>query len=158
MRRFFLVFAALCTVIVLGVGGLMGYVAYRGSALDAEGQAYVDQALADIGKRWDVDDLITRASPALMSHASRSQLDAMFQRLARFGGLVHCDTAKGSTSTFVSIGGASTFRAHYEADARFQNGPLHFRVDLTKLNGKWMIDGFHVDAGAGPTKPADARI
>jgi hypothetical protein len=145
MRRFFFVLGIVFCVLIVAVGGLVGFVAHRGYGLDAESKVYVDQAVVDIGKNWDQTELLRRASPDLLRKASPAQIAALFQQLARFGHLVHYDGAKGQANMSLMFGSGARTSAHYEATAMFENGPLALRIDLSKKDERWMIDGFHVD-------------
>jgi hypothetical protein len=144
MRRFLLTLGVACTIVILLVGGLVGVVAYRGSALDKEGNAYVDQAVVDVSKNWDSRELLRRASPEYLSRTSPEQLAALFQNFEKLGHLVHYDGALGQT-TMSFFSRDSGLRAHYEANATFENGRARFRIDLSKHDERWMIDGFFVD-------------
>jgi hypothetical protein len=145
MRRFFYVVGALCTLIVVVVVGLIAVTAYLGSGMDAASRAYVDRAVVDIGQHWDRMELLNRASPTLRAQASPDKVASLFEQLTKLGKLVHYDGAKGQATMSFIIRGDSGTRAHYEADATFENGPAHFRFDLSKHDKQWMIDSFFVD-------------
>jgi hypothetical protein len=158
MRRVFHALGVVFAAIIVIVAGLIGFTAYRGSALDTEAKTYVDQAVIDVGKNWDKAELLKRASPDLLSQVSPGQITTLFQNLGRFGPLVHYDGAKGQAVMSVSTGSGAVVRAHYEANATFQNGPVHFRIDLSKHDERWMIDGFFVDLSPPATNPVSRTL
>ena len=145
MRRIFYGLGIVFTALIVVAFGLVGFAAYKGSGLDSESKAYVDRAVIDVGTKWDTAELLKRASPDLLTHSSPDQLKALFQTLGGFGALVHYDGSEGQATMSASIGSGSTVRAHYDANATFKNGPAHFRIDLSKRDDRWMIDGFFVD-------------
>jgi hypothetical protein len=158
MRRIFYVLGVAFAVIIVGGGGLVGFAAYRGSGLDKESKAYVDQAVIDIGKKWDPTELVNRSSPSLLKIVSPEQFATLFQQLAKFGKFIHYDGATGQATMKVMMGGGSGVSAHYDASATFENGPAHFRIDLSKRSDRWMIDGFYVDVTPPAAKPVGKTI
>ncbi len=157
MRRLLYALGLIFAVIIIAVTGFVGFAAYRGSALDVESKAYVDQVVVAVGKGWDQTEILRRASPDLLKHVSSEQIAASVQQLAKLGNLVHYDGAKGQATILFSTRDGSTVRAHYEASATFKNGPTRFRIDLSKHGEQWMIDGFFYDVNpitmAPVTKP-----
>ena len=145
MRRLFYVLGIVFSVIIIGVVGLVGLAIRQGSALDTQSKAYIERAIADIGKDWDRTELIKRASPGLLEKASGEQIEVLFQHLRGSGGLRHYDGAKGQAVMSVFVGSGSTVRAHYEAKATFRSGAARFRIDLLRVHEQWMVDGFFVD-------------
>jgi hypothetical protein len=143
MRRLFYILGIVFVVLIVGIGGLVGFAAYRGAGLDAESKAYVDQAVVDIGQKWDKTELQKRASPALLRAVSPEQIATLFDNLAKFGKLTHYDGATGQS--IMKVGTDAGVSAHYVANATFENGPAHFRIDLLKIGDRWMIEGFYVD-------------
>ena len=150
MRRLFYTLGVVFAVLILIAGGLVGFAFYRRNAMDTESKAYVDQAVTDVGRTWDKSELLKRASPELLKRASADQIANLFQQLKSLGRLVHYDGSKGDAMMTFWIGKQTTTRAHYEAKATFENGPAHFRVDVSKLHGQWMIDGFFVNYNRTP--------
>ena len=144
MKRFLFSLGVAFAIVILLVGGLVGVTAYWGSALDKEGDAYVDQAIRDMSRNWDVRELLRRGAPELLSHESPEQLATLFQNLEKLGHLVHYDGALGQT-TMSFLSRDSGVRAHYEARATFEHGQAHFRIDLSKRDGHWTIAAFFVD-------------
>jgi hypothetical protein len=150
MRRLFYTLGAVSLVIVLGIGGLIGFAAIRGSGADAESKAYVDQAVVDISKNWDQEQLLRRASPGFMKAVSPQQISVLFDQLSKFGPLIHYNGANGQAISFFMLGSGYSVRAHYDAMATCQNGNARLRIDLSKNDGRWMIDSFYVDLSPPP--------
>jgi hypothetical protein len=153
MRRVFHVLGIAFVIVIASVGGLVAFAAWKGSGLDSECKAYVDQAIVDVGENWDKTQLIRRASPRLLRVVSPDQITTLFQQLTKFGPLVHYDGARGQATMKLAIVGDSGVTAHYEASATFANGHARFRIDLSKDNQHWVIDGFYVDLTPPVTAP-----
>jgi hypothetical protein len=154
MRRLFYVLGIVFVVLIVGIGGLVGFAAYRGAGLDAESKDYVDQAVVDIGQKWDKTELLKRASPNLLRAVSSEQIATLFDELARFGKLTHYSSATGQS--LIKVGTDAGVSAHYIANATFENGPARFRIDLIKIADRWMIEGFYVDLSP-PGKNVDTK-
>ena len=153
MRKFFyglgIVFAILIVVALIG-GVLVGL---KGAALDRESKAFVDSSVPAISMAWDEQQLIQRASPALLSSLKPGDLSATFDKLSQLGSFVKYDGANGQAN-IANWNGVTTISAAYVAKAKFQKGDATFRIVLTKQDGKWMINGFHVDlSGASNASP-----
>lgn len=162
MQWLFAILAVGIFAIALGAAviqvGLMGYgrVAIgQMPSLLAESRAYVDQAMVDITRNWDQAELVRRASPELLKHASPQQLSGLFRSFARFGNLIHYDGAQGKVIKTVVDTQGSEARAEYDATATFGNGPAHVIINLAKYDGRWMIEGFYV---RGPAPVANSSV
>jgi hypothetical protein len=116
-----------------------------------ESKEYIDSSIPAIIAGGEAE-LIKRASPELKTQIAESPLNDMFSRLTALGSLVEYDGSKGyatiSLGTKASIG--DTGRAHvyarYFAKATFKNGTVIYKVLLIRLDGHWLIHGFHVNA------------
>ena len=148
MRRLFYVLGIIFTVIVVGLVGPIGTAIHKGSALDADSKAFIEQTVAAVGKDWDQSELLKRASPELLKKASGEQIATLFQNWKNLGGLVHYDGARGQAMMSYFVRKGSTTRAHYEANAAFANGSARFRIDLSRRDTQWMIDGSFVDTSS----------
>jgi hypothetical protein len=148
MRRF--LYALGCVTLVALIAGFVGfgYLAYKGSELDAESRAFVDGAVPAIAEHWSRQELLDRATPELRANANPEQLQAMFEALSRLGRLVEYEGAKGQAMAAFIAGSESTVSGSYVARAKFEGGSAMFRIGLLKRDGHWMIHNFHVDPAA----------
>ena len=82
MKNFFIVLGSIfLAVIVLGAIGI-GFIAYRGNALDKESKAYADSAIPAIVTGWSQKELLARASPEFKQAVTSDQLIACSVGLA----------------------------------------------------------------------------
>jgi hypothetical protein len=150
MHRLLCILAAAFFIVLFSAGAFVGYVIHRGNNLNAESKAYVEQAVVDIGQNWDRQELIKRASPDLIANLSPQQIAQLFDPLAaRFGKLTRYDGQTGFAT--ITMGAGSKIIAHYDVAATFENGPVGFRIDLVKINDRWMIESFYVHLSLSST-------
>ena len=149
MRRLFFVLGSLALILIAVIAGGISILFYQGNALDRESKAYVDAAIPAITADWSSQQLLARATPELRANANPEQLNALFDRLSRYGHLVRYEGATGQANFFYKIGSGSTISAAYSAKAHFENGDLIFRIALMKRNGAWKIYGFHFEPVPG---------
>lgn len=145
MKKFLMIFGAIALVCVVALGGMIGWAAYRGSALDKESKAYVDDAVPAITRSWNKQELLDRAAPEFKAKIAPDQLTTIFASLAQFGPMIEYQGAKGDAAMSYGTEGFNGTSAQYEAKARFQNGSAIFRIALVKKDGRWMIVGFHAE-------------
>jgi hypothetical protein len=145
MRRFLYVLGALFLGI-LAVGGVsVAVVAYNGRALDTESKAFMDAEIPRIAQNWSEAELLNQAIPELRNSTSPEQIDSLFSSLRQAGTLVaYKGSSGGALMSYVS-GAGKTVSASYVARASFQSGTMIFRVALLKRDGRWLINGFHVE-------------
>jgi hypothetical protein len=139
-------------VLVLGAAGF-GYLAYQGSKLDHEAEAYSTGAVAAITGHWQAAELQSRASPELARSVSQDQLARMFGWFAGLGPLQDQPVCQGTSSVFASPSG-TRISGSYRCTAHYQAGAGTVEFALVKSSGVWLINGFQVFSPAlTPPKP-----
>jgi len=146
MKRLLCIVGAVSLVLFLAVGVGIAMLVHRGNALDSEAQAFVDTAVPAIATHWSRAELLDRAGPDFRSKTPPAQIDALFERFSQLGMLVRYEGARGQALMNYSTGAGSRLTASYVARAKFENGEATFRISLLKLDGRWTIQGFFVDA------------
>jgi hypothetical protein len=139
-----LVFAVL---IVLGVVGI-AVIVIKGTALDKESKAYVDEVapkiLADLRK----ETLFAYSSDELKNAAKPEEMDKLFAWLKRLG---QFKEYKGSTGQacigFLTQTGTVT-TGQYVAQAEFESGPAQVQITIVKRDGKWFLRLFRITSMA----------
>jgi hypothetical protein len=149
MRRFLIIFGAISlTVAIVAVSGL-AWIAYQGSKLDAESKAFVDEAVPAIVTHWDKDELLRRGSLKLRDGIRPEALRALFENFSGLGRLSAYEGAVGQSTMSYEPGSGGAVTALYEAKAKFENGRASIRLLLSKHNGQWMIENFHLEGAPG---------
>ena len=144
MKKLLIVLGSIFLVLmILGVVGI-GIVAVKGTALDKESKAYVDEAVPAILSGWDKQQLVSRASPEFMQAVKGDDLEKLFGMFHRLGTFKSYDGAKGDSNMSVTNNG-KVISAVYVANATFDTGPATVKISLIK-HDNWQILGFHVDS------------
>src|SRR5258705_5715655 len=142
MKKVFLVLGIAALFAIIGIG----IVAYRGTALDHESRAFVDESLPRILDGWNDEALIAVATPQLLRSASREDLDHVFATYMRLGRLLHYEPATGQATMSYTTKNGSEVTGRYVARAEFENGPASISVLITKRQEKWLIHGLQVNS------------
>ena len=132
-------------ILIIAVGGLVGYCAYIGSKLDSSSKAYVDASVPSIISTWSRNEFIKRVSPQFRKTTSDEQVGELFARLAeQLGSFQSYDGSKGDSNVFYTTQDGKVITASYTATATFQNGKIDIQIKLIQINEEWLILGFHV--------------
>src|SRR6266540_1260089 len=132
MKKFFIVLGSIfLAFIVLGAIGI-GFIAYRGNALDKESKAYADSAIPPIITGWSQKEL----------------LDRVFRWFSGLGQLQKCEPAQGQALMSATTQTGKMISAQYTAKATFQKGEATIKLGLIKHVDQWQILNFHVDSPA----------
>ncbi len=134
-------------VVLVGIAGaLFGYVAYKGSTLDASSKAYVDESVRAIVSTWSKPELLKRASPQLRKVIQANQLDQLFGKLSQLGAFQNYEGSKGDANVSLTTQAGEVITATYVATARFEKGPAEVRIRLIQNDGHWQILNFFVNS------------
>jgi hypothetical protein len=149
MRKFFFYFGVVAAAVLVLAVVLTGYAIYQGGRLEADAKPYVDDAVVTITAHWKSDELRARATPELLKSAGDEQLHTLFDAFSTLGPLVdyHGAQSNGWRST-TTIAGGTIVTADFSAHARYAKGDATIQLSLVKVDGRWMINGFHVDSPA----------
>jgi hypothetical protein len=145
VRKFLQVIGAISLIFYCLVGIGVGIIFYKTHGFDKESKAYIDSAIPAIAANWNQGQLLSRVTPDFRKVTSADQLAGILDTLSTLGSLVQYEGAKGGSTFSYTITNGEQISALYVAKAKFQNGSATFRVFLVRLNGQWMIEGFHAD-------------
>jgi len=146
MRRSLLILGALVLLIVVAAGTSAGVLVHRTRVLQAQSKAFVDIAVPAIAASWNKEQLLDRATPALLGQISSADLAALPVLSSQLGALAEYQGATGKVNWLSLTGFGGPISASYVAKASFTNGVATFQFTLVKLAGRWMIDHFHIDS------------
>jgi len=138
------------SIVVLIVGGAIAAFVLLGDSgkLNAESKAYADDAVVAISTKWNREELLRRAAPALRESLKPDDLDNLFAALNTLGPLVEYQGAQGQAHAQATIRTGKQVSAKYLASARFERGIAQIELSLIKPEADWMIVGFHVHSPA----------
>jgi hypothetical protein len=115
--------------------------------LNKEAAAYIADNLPKIVDRWDAQNLVDRADPALMAGGAtrRRQFDEMYAKFQKLGALKHLDTPEGGGLYFgeFTVKGMHPSKpvGSYKVQADFENGHATISIQLVRVNKEWKVFG-----------------
>ncbi len=150
MKKFLSILGGLFLVLVLAVGGFIGYAANQGRELDASSKAYIEANVPPVISTWSKDELLKRSSPQLLKaiNGKPEQLDQLFQKLSKLGAVRSFGDVRGDSYVSYTIQNGKVTTAAYVAAAKFENGEGNIKVRLIQspASGQWQFLFFYVDS------------
>jgi hypothetical protein len=139
-----------CIFAVLIVLGVIGFavLAVKGTALDEESKAYVDEVIPRILANLNKEALFQYASDELKNSASPEEFDKVFNFFAKLGQFKEYKDSSGQANMSFTTERGKEITGIYEAQAEFENGPATIKITIVKKGGNWAVSGFHIDSTA----------
>ena len=148
MKKTLMILGGIFAVLILAGVVIFSILAVKGSALDEESKAYVDDVtpiiLADLNK----ETLFQYASDELINSASEEEFDKIFKWLAKLGQFEYYEGSNGQASILVSPKKGKQIAAKYQAKAEFETGPATITITAVKKGDNWQLIGFHINSMA----------
>lgn len=135
----------LVIVIVAVIG--FAIIATKGSALDKESKAYVDEVVPMILTDLNQETLFKYASPELIDSASQEEFDKLFNWFNKLGDFKEYKESSGQAGMHYNQKG-ETISAQYVAQVEFENGPAQVAVGIIKKDDRWQIFNFRINSKA----------
>lgn len=148
MKKFLIILGAIFLAVLLLGGSGIGYLAYRGFALDKESRVFADKAIPAIVTNWSQKELLDRASPEFKQAVTIDQLDRLFRWFSRLGPLESYEPATGQAGVSVTSKEGTITGGQYTAKVKFQNGEATVSLRLIKHGDLWQILRFDVNSPA----------
>jgi hypothetical protein len=141
-------------VTTLALGASCAGCAIVGLRAGAEGSTFTASTISALGKHWDPESLIQRASPEMLMAMPPEKLRAFVQFVSRrLGSLKDCQNVQnGPWQVFVGTKGASVFTSHY-CDCRFERGPGRVSIRLVRRSGIWKLVRIDLNSDLLVTEP-----
>ena len=120
--------------VVLIVAGVIVFslLAIKGTALDKESKAYVDEVVPIILTDLNKETLFQYASDELKNSASPEQFNRIFYWFSKLGQFKEYKGSKGEATLSVTIGKGKQITGCYEAKAEFESGPATIKITTIK--------------------------
>ena len=130
--------------------GIIGFVllAVKGTSLDKESKAYVDQVSPVILANLNKETLFQYASEDLKKAASAEEFEKIFDWFGKLGQFKRYNGSKGQATISLTTKSGRRISAYYEAQAEFETGPATIRITAIKEGNDWRIIGFHINSMA----------
>jgi len=139
-----LFFAAL---ILVGVVGFV-VIALKGSALDKESKAYVDEVAPKILADLRTETLLTYASDELKNAVKPEDMDRLFAWFRKLGRFKEYKGSKGEAKISLTTQAGKVITGQYVAQAEFDTGPAQVQIVTVKKGDKWFVQMFGINSAA----------
>ena len=135
---------------VLVIAGVIGFsvLAVKGTALDEESKAYVDQVTPKILTDLKKETLFRYASDELKNSCSPEEFDKIFNWFSKLGNFIEYQESNGQANISVTTEKGKQITGYYEAQAEFEKGPATIRITTIKKGDNWQVIGFRINSMA----------
>jgi len=139
-----LIFAGLVIV------GVIAFVvlAWKGSALDKESKAYVDEVIPKILTDLRKETLLTYSSDELKNAAKPENMDKLFVWFKKLGHFKEYKGSKGQANISVTTQAGKVITGRYVAEAEFDTGPAQVQIVTVKKGDMWFVQMFQINSMA----------
>lgn len=134
-------------LIVTGVVSIVVLVV-KGTALDKESKAYVDEVTPKILANLSKQTLFQHASDELKNSASPEEFDKIFNWFGKLGRFKEYRGSSGQANISVTTERGKQITGIYQAQAEFENGPATIKITIIKKGDTWQIMGFNINSMA----------
>ena len=135
-------FAILIIAVVIGIFILV----VKGTALDKESKAYVDEVTPKILAELNKESLFQYASDELKSSASPEEFDRIFNWFTKLGQFKEYKGSSGQAGISITTERGKQITGSYQAQAEFENGPATIYITIIKKGDSWQVIGFRINS------------
>lgn len=146
MKKILIILGSLFLIIIIAIGAMIGFAAYKGTKLDSSSKAYIETNLPHIISPWSALELDRRASPQFKMAVDKQTIEQLFRKLSELGKNNSIGTPEGSSFMSYTTEGGKQITAKYIVPCSFENGEAVIKISLIMQNEQWLILGFHVDS------------
>ena len=148
MKKFLIAMGGIFgVVILLAIIGIVT-IAIKGSALDKESKAYVDEVAPIILADLRQETLLKYASDDLKSAAKPEDLNKVFNWFKKLGKFQKYSESTGQANISITTQSGKVITGHYLAQAKFETGPAQVRIVTVKKGDQWFVQLFKIDSMA----------
>jgi hypothetical protein len=134
-------------LIILGVIGFV-VLSIKGTSLDKESKAYVDEVSPIILANLNRGTLFQYASEDLKNSASIEEFGKIFSWLSKLGQFKKYNGSQGQAHISVTTKSGKKITGYYEAQDEFESGPAKIRITTVKEGDDWKVVGFFINSMA----------
>ncbi len=137
-------------VLVALVLTILAVMPFVGPRLDAAARVYVEQSLPTVIARWNVNDLVSQASPELLDALPEAKRTALYNLCAdRLGRLQTVRSVQGTSFVrFWTFPWSLTIGGQFVADVQFEKAAAHVTVRTIRRGGEWRYAFLGVNSDA----------
>jgi len=159
MKKVLSVIGGLFLVLLVAVGGMLGYAAFEGSKLDAESKAYVEAALPKFLSNPTADSVLSFMAPQDKANVKAADMLSFSSYVSQtLGEFRSYDDLKGDSLIMFSPSGKN-ITAKYLVNCYFDKASVTAIVSLRKTGDAWSLMGVFFDANTlGPARNGGKSI
>jgi hypothetical protein len=147
MKKLFTILGIIFATIIVIIVIVAAIFIPRALKLDHEATAYIQDAVPKIVTKWSSQELVDRATPELLAAAKKDNaLDRLFVMFQQLGSFKHLDTPQGVVTSTAFTGEGTATVGNYTAKAEFEKGPATIKIQLRRVDDKWLINGFRINS------------
>jgi hypothetical protein len=148
MKKTLMIFGSIFIVLIVLLAIGIAVVATKGSALDKESKAYVDETVPVICSDLRMETLSKYASQELLNSALPAEFEKLFNGFKKLGEFKKYKESSGQAMMSYTAQHGKTITAEYLAQVEFDTGPAQIRVFAVKKGDQWKIQGFLINSPA----------
>ena len=128
-------------VLLLMIGAFVSWLSVSSSYFRKEHTHFVETFIADLSKRWDIDDVHDRIADAVVSKARSPEGQHLLHQLAQLGALKSIRDVE--LRGYRSHGSEKT--GYFSLRGTFENGEAEIELTIIENSGTVRVAGFYVD-------------
>jgi hypothetical protein len=148
MKKLLIILGSVFGILIVAGIIVFSIIAIKGTALDKESKAYVDEVTPKILANLNKEALFLYASDELKNSASQEDFEKIFNWFGKLGKFVEYKESKGQARISVTTQNGKQITAYYEAQTEFETGPATIKVTAIKKADDWQIIGFNINSMA----------
>jgi len=146
MNRVLKIFGGVFLFILVAIGGMVGYGALTGPALDAESKAYVVATLPRILPNLDAANFSSFMAPEDRAKLNAAATDQFAGKVREsLGSFQSFEEPKGDSFQMFTTNGVK-ITAKYLARCHYEKGAVTATISLRKAGESWSLMGVHLDS------------
>lgn len=136
------IFALLFLVLII----ILVIAAVKGTALDKESQAYVDEVVPIICADLKTETFLKYSSVELIKSESQEELEKIFELFGKLGKFKEYVGSSGQSNMNYTTGEGGTITGEYVAQTEFENGSAEVHIITVKIEEEWKIQKFEINS------------
>jgi hypothetical protein len=144
MKKIFIVLGGIFVALVIIGIIAFGIFAIKGSSLDKECKAYIDEVTPKILSNLSKETLFRYAGDQLKNSAKPEEFEKIFRWFSNLGEFKEYQGSKGQVNVSMTTKSGKVITGYYEAKAGFETGPATIKMITIKKGDDWKIIGFQI--------------
>lgn len=148
MKNILMILGGIFVILIVAGVIVVSILAVKGTALDKESKAYVDEVVPKILSNLNKEILFQYASDELKNSATPEEFDKIFKLFAKLGTFKEYRGSAGQSNISLTTEKGKQITGVYETHAEFENGPATINITVIKKGNNWQVIGFNINSTA----------